>query len=287
MASHNFKSVEEIDETEALIDYDIFYTHGGLDETRVDDVCDLLRCDNEVSTPRENDTYENFDSQQIDGKTFDTLEAAYEFYNQYALLNGFGTRKHNVHKIRETSVTLSKKLGVWVVDKFQDVHNHPLTTTPSKKKKITNLSEYYILPRWTIHARYKVGDVGNRMDEISRHSTEKRVSLLTLWSVRAKFTRAIDNGRNYPSKICEIDARLSSFLEKQAARKNVEKRVGDKMVIRVSRKRYSAVDFKEGERKTRGHVLAWQWTTPNSGFPISHSSLTKETYLATYLGRDV
>ncbi|KAK2998608.1 hypothetical protein RJ639_023455 [Escallonia herrerae] len=29
-------------------------------------------------------------------------------------------------------VTLSKKLGVWVVDKFQDVHNHPLTTTPSK-----------------------------------------------------------------------------------------------------------------------------------------------------------
>ncbi|KAK3016142.1 hypothetical protein RJ639_007453 [Escallonia herrerae] len=32
-------------------------------------------------------------------------------------------------------VTLSNKLGVLVVDKFQDVHNHPLTTTPSKVVK--------------------------------------------------------------------------------------------------------------------------------------------------------
>ncbi|KAK3018409.1 hypothetical protein RJ639_004708 [Escallonia herrerae] len=100
MASHNFELIEEIDETEALIDYDILDTHGGLGETRVDDVCDLLRCDNEVRTPRENEAYEIFDSQQIDGKTFDTPEAAYEFYNQYALLNGFGTCKHNAHKIR-------------------------------------------------------------------------------------------------------------------------------------------------------------------------------------------
>ncbi|KAK2965128.1 hypothetical protein RJ640_005291 [Escallonia rubra] len=29
-------------------------------------------------------------------------------------------------------VTLSKKLRMWVIDKFQDVHNHPLTTPPSK-----------------------------------------------------------------------------------------------------------------------------------------------------------
>ncbi|KAK2969093.1 hypothetical protein RJ640_013780, partial [Escallonia rubra] len=544
MASHGFQLIEEIDATNGLIDYGIPDTHVS-DEPRVDDVCDLSQCDNEVRTPRENEDYENFDNfdiQQIDGKTFDTLEAAYEFYNQYALLNGFGTRKHNAHKIRATGaifrrqfvcnkegfkklddkkpnvnekkrrdlrtcceammqVTLSKKLGVWVVDKFQDVHNHPLTTTPSKvikhrshskyhrtnvcnslvsdlnhkglkasqitrvvnvmkpseeadvtprqcssiirierknnvgkechviikhfqekatwvdlndkyglkenwwiqnmynlrahwakpflkdtffagmttsgrsesihsffdgyvnantmlnefvvkydnavynrryaeededfktmnsravlssdhpiearagecytrsvfeifkkkwnasvscshitlskepdvtryrvglitvdkekwrtshyyssesvkatcscakfetagilckhiiyilkKKKIIDLPEYYILPRWTIHARYKVGDVGDRMDEIGRHSTEKGVSLLTLWSVRAKFSKVIDNGRNCPSEIREIDAWLSSFLEKQAARNNVEKLVGDKMVSEV------------------------------------------------------
>ncbi|KAK2979103.1 hypothetical protein RJ640_005854 [Escallonia rubra] len=531
MGSHSFQLIEEIDAVEGLTDFDILDTHVG-DEPRVDDVYDLSQCDDEVRTPRENEGYENFDndSQPIDGKTFNTLEAAYDFYNRYALLNGFGTRKHNAHKIRATGaifrrqfvcnkegfkkvddkrpnvnekrrrdlrtgceammqVTLSKKLGVWVVDKFQDVHNHPLTTTPSKvikhrshskyhrtnvckslvsdlnheglkasqitrvvnvmkpseeadvtprqshsnwtksetvedfearwvdlndrydlkenwwiqnmynirahwakpflkdtffagmttsgrsesihsffdgyvnsntmlnefvvkydnavynrryaeededfktmnsravlssdhpiearvkecytrsvfeifkkewnasvscshitlsketdvtryrvglitvdkekwrtvhyyssenvnatcscakfetagilckhiiyilkKKKITDLPEYYILPRWTIHARYKVGDVGDRMDEIGRHSTEKGVSFLTLWSVRAKFSKAIDNGRNCPLEIHEIDAWLSSFLEKQAARNNVEKLVGDKMVSQV------------------------------------------------------
>ncbi|KAK2976484.1 hypothetical protein RJ640_002934 [Escallonia rubra] len=394
LGSWSFQSIEEIDATEGLTDFDIPDTH----------VYDELR----------NEGYENFDSQPINGKTFDTLEAAYDFYNQYALLNGFGTRKHNAHKIRATGaifrrqfvcdkegfkrvddkkpnvngkrcrdlrtgceammqVTLSKKLGVWVVDKFQDVHNHPLTITPSKvikhhshskyhrtnvshsnwtksetvedfearwvdlndkcaeededfktmnsiearagecytrsvfeifkkewnasvscshitlskepgvtryrvglitvdkekwrtvhyyssesvkaacschkfetagilckhiiyilkKNKITDLPHYYILPRWTIPAQYKVGDVGDRMDEIGGHSTEKRVSLLTLWFVRAKFSKAIDNGRNCPSEIHEIDAWLSSFLEKQVARNNVEKLVGDKMVSQV------------------------------------------------------
>ncbi|KAK3014046.1 hypothetical protein RJ639_008040 [Escallonia herrerae] len=113
-----------------------------------------------------------------------TEETAYDFYNQYALLNGFGTRKHNAHKISTTGaifrrqfvcnkegfkrvddkkpnvnkkrrrdlrtgceamtqVTLSKKLGVWIVDKFQDVHNHPLTTTTSKVIKHRSHSKYH------------------------------------------------------------------------------------------------------------------------------------------------
>ncbi|KAK2998151.1 hypothetical protein RJ639_026574, partial [Escallonia herrerae] len=169
MGSQSFQSIEEIDATEGLTDFDIPDTHV-YDEPRVDEVYDLSQCDDEV---RQNEGYENFDGQPINGKTFDTLEAAYDFYNLYTLLNGFGTRKHNAHKIRATGaifwrqfmcnkegfkrmddkkpnvnekrrrdlrtsceaimqVTLSKKLGVWVVDKFQDVHNHPLITTPSK-----------------------------------------------------------------------------------------------------------------------------------------------------------
>ncbi|KAK2988326.1 hypothetical protein RJ640_000313 [Escallonia rubra] len=100
---------------------------------------------------------------------------------------------------------------------------------PIKKKKIIDLHEYCILPRLIIHARYKVEDVSDRMHKIGGHSTEKGISLLTLWSVRAKFSKAIDNGRNFPLEISEIDAWLSSFLKKQAARNNVEKLVGDKM----------------------------------------------------------
>ncbi|KAK3011763.1 hypothetical protein RJ639_012429, partial [Escallonia herrerae] len=140
------------------------------------DVWGLSHCDDEVEKLKENETYgsfEDFKSEHVAGKTFDTQEATYKFYNQYALLNGFGTHKHNAHNIMATGaifrrqfvcnkqgfkklddkrlngnekrrrdlrtcceatmqVTLSKKLGMWVVDKFQDVHNHPLTTTPSK-----------------------------------------------------------------------------------------------------------------------------------------------------------
>ncbi|KAK2980533.1 hypothetical protein RJ640_015918 [Escallonia rubra] len=551
MVLQSFESIELIDENVHLIDDDIHdilvhdeaenvrlsdddvhdtFVH---DEVEADDHDGVSRCDDDVTTPREDKAYgnfEDFDSEHMNGKVFNTQEAAYEFYNQYALLNGFGTCKHNAHKIMATGAifkrqfvcnkqgfkkldgkrlngnekrrrdlrtgceammqfTLSKKLGVWVVDKFQDVHNHPLTTTPSKvikhrshskyhrtnvckslvsdlnneglipsqitrvvnvmkpseeadvtprqshvawtksqtiedfearwkdlnekydlkgnswiqnmynllahwaksfpkdtffagmttsgrsesihsffdgyvnsntilnefvlkydkvvysrrydeededfktmnskailssdhlieakagecytrsmfeifkkgwnasvgcshitlskepyftkykvglitvdkekwrtvycdssknvklscfcakfetagilckhilyvlkKNKMTNLPKYYILPRWTIHARYKVGDVGNRMDEISRHSTENGVSLLTLWSLRAKFSKAIENGRNSPSEICEIYSWLTSFLEKQAARKDENKLAGGEMVSQV------------------------------------------------------
>ncbi|KAK3026231.1 hypothetical protein RJ639_040516, partial [Escallonia herrerae] len=187
MGSHNFQSIEEIDATEGLTNFDISNTHVH-NEPRVDDVCDLSQCDDEDRMPRENEgneNFDNFDSQLIDGKTFDTLEAAYDLYNQYALLNGFGTRKHNAHKIRATGaifrrqfvcnkegfkklddkrpnvnekrhkdlrtgyeammqVTLSKKLGMW----FQDVHNHPLTTTPSKVSKHRFHNKYHRTNVW-------------------------------------------------------------------------------------------------------------------------------------------
>ncbi|KAK3020697.1 LOW QUALITY PROTEIN: hypothetical protein RJ639_046560 [Escallonia herrerae] len=45
--------------------------------------------------------------------------------------------------LRTDDVTLSKKLGMWVVDKFQDVHNHPLTTTPLKAIKRHSHSKYH------------------------------------------------------------------------------------------------------------------------------------------------
>ncbi|KAK3017433.1 hypothetical protein RJ639_007591 [Escallonia herrerae] len=34
-------------------------------------------------------------------------------------------------------------VGMWVVDKFQDVHNHPLTTTPSKVIEHHSHSKYH------------------------------------------------------------------------------------------------------------------------------------------------
>lgn len=106
-------------------------------------------------------------------KVFSTLDAAFEFYNQHVLLKGFGVRrsfsnkkKGEVYRTRfvcnkegfkdmkdkrwndasfrrrETrtgcqakfQVRLSKN-GVWIVELFNDVLNHDLTETPSKKGK--------------------------------------------------------------------------------------------------------------------------------------------------------
>ncbi|KAK3005609.1 hypothetical protein RJ639_016980 [Escallonia herrerae] len=188
VVSQSFQSIEKVDENVNLADCDI-HDIVVQDETEADDydVLDLSRYDDEAETPRKNEVdknFEDFNSEHINGKTFDTQEAAYEFYNQYALLNGFGTRKHNAHKILaicaifrrqfvcnkqgfkklddkrlngnekrrrdlRTSceammqVTLSKKLGMWVVNKCQDIHNHPLTTTPSKVIKHCSHSKYH------------------------------------------------------------------------------------------------------------------------------------------------
>ncbi|KAK2976103.1 hypothetical protein RJ640_009535 [Escallonia rubra] len=135
MDSYNFQSIEQIDVNDCLTDHDILHTH----------VHDELE-----------------------------TEATYEFYNRYALLNGLvlGNTMHirlwplvqffggNLCAISKASrnwmrrdlridyeamiqVTLSKKLGMWVVDKFQDVHNHPLITTPSKVIKHCPHSKYH------------------------------------------------------------------------------------------------------------------------------------------------
>ncbi|KAK2980958.1 hypothetical protein RJ640_025107 [Escallonia rubra] len=114
-----------------------------------------------------------------------------------------------------------------------------LHITLSKEPGVTRYMVGLIIvdkEKWRIVHYYSsesVGDIGDREDEIGSHSTEKGVSLLTLWYVRAKFSKAIYHGRKCSSEIREIDAWLNSFLEKQAARNNVEKLVGDKMVSQV------------------------------------------------------
>nr|XP_043639927.1 protein FAR1-RELATED SEQUENCE 5-like [Erigeron canadensis] len=54
----------------------------------------------------------------IIGKKFNDAEDAYNFYNEYGLSKGFGCKAM-------LQVTLSEQ-GKWVVDKFEDEHNHPL-----------------------------------------------------------------------------------------------------------------------------------------------------------------
>ncbi|KAK2976497.1 hypothetical protein RJ640_001042 [Escallonia rubra] len=278
----NFQLIEEIDVTEGLTDYDIPDTHVR-DEPKVDDVCDLSQCDDEITrvvnvmkpseeadiTPRqfynrryteEDEDFKTMNSRAV--LSFDhPIEATAGECYTCSLFEIF--KKEWNASVSCLHITLNKepdvttyRVGLTTVDKesWQTVHYYSSESVQAtcscakfettgllckhilyilKKKEITDGPEYYILPRWKIHARYKLGDVGDRMDEIGSHSTEKGVSLLTLWSVRAKFSKAIDNGRYCPPNILEFDAWLSSFLEKQAARNNMEKLVGYKMVSQV------------------------------------------------------
>ncbi|KAK3003857.1 hypothetical protein RJ639_019494 [Escallonia herrerae] len=188
MVLESFQSIAQVDQNVSLTDH-VIHDIIVQDEIVADDydVWGLSRYDYEVETPRKNkinENFEDFNSEHMNRKTFDTQEAAYEFYNRYALLNGFRTCKYNEHKIMATGaifrgqfvynkqgfkklddkrlngnkkgrrdlrtgceammhVTLSKKLGMWIVDKFQDVHNHPLTTIPSKVIKYRSHSKYH------------------------------------------------------------------------------------------------------------------------------------------------
>ncbi|KAK3024432.1 hypothetical protein RJ639_044606 [Escallonia herrerae] len=106
-------SIKQIDANECLTDYDILETHVNDEVKTTDyDIWGLSHCDDKVETRKENEGYESFEdfnNEHINGKTFDTQEAAYKVYNQYALLNGFGTRKHNAHKIIATDAIFRRQ----------------------------------------------------------------------------------------------------------------------------------------------------------------------------------
>ncbi|KAK3038295.1 hypothetical protein RJ639_031391 [Escallonia herrerae] len=129
--------------------------------------------------------FEECSEETIIEKVFGGQEEAYEFYNRYALVKGFGTCIHYSHKNKMTNeifrrqfvcnkqgfkklddkrklgkqlkrhgdtrtgcggmmqITLSNKFGMWVVDKFEDIHNHPLSATPSKVVKHRSHSKYH------------------------------------------------------------------------------------------------------------------------------------------------
>ncbi|XP_061359029.1 protein FAR1-RELATED SEQUENCE 5-like [Gastrolobium bilobum] len=115
------------------------------------------------------------------GRVFKTAEEAYGFNNDYAQCKGFGIRKQytsrkfktqeiyrwnyvcskqgvkkqnhkrvdveNVKRRRDSrtncSAMLQEKLvdELWIVEKFNDAHNHPLMLTPSKVRKFHSHSD--------------------------------------------------------------------------------------------------------------------------------------------------
>nr|XP_043615944.1 protein FAR1-RELATED SEQUENCE 5-like [Erigeron canadensis] len=83
-----------------------------------------------------------------------------------------------------------------------------------KKKNVETLPDHYILPRWTIASRYRVGSVS-----IEDPNSENEVSALTLWCVHNNYTKAVDQTRDSLNEINRLNAFFLKFLEEQMKRK--------------------------------------------------------------------
>ncbi|KAI3823348.1 hypothetical protein L1987_04783 [Smallanthus sonchifolius] len=135
----------------------------------------------DVETEKRNEAdidfgFDKEDANEVMGKVFDHPDDAYDFYNRYAFLHGFGIRIYTTFKNKTTNEPYRKKYvcnkegfkdlkcssskrdvkkrrrdlrtgceafiriskikdGKWLVDEFNDSHNHELTVTPTKVMK--------------------------------------------------------------------------------------------------------------------------------------------------------
>ncbi|XP_023773224.1 protein FAR1-RELATED SEQUENCE 7-like [Lactuca sativa] len=85
-----------------------------------------------------------------------------------------------------------------------------------KKRHVDTLPSHYILPRWTLNARYKVGKRSIRLEEMNN---ENGVSDYTLCCVRSNFNKVIEQVKDPPSKIENVNNVLIKLLQDQAIRK--------------------------------------------------------------------
>ncbi|KAI3514158.1 hypothetical protein L1887_12477 [Cichorium endivia] len=85
-----------------------------------------------------------------------------------------------------------------------------------KKRHVENLPDHYILPRWTLGARYKVDNDSIRLEE---NNSENGVSALTLWCIRSNCNKAIEQASDSPSEIEKLNNFVIKFLEDQMIRR--------------------------------------------------------------------
>ncbi|XP_023763920.2 protein FAR1-RELATED SEQUENCE 5-like [Lactuca sativa] len=85
-----------------------------------------------------------------------------------------------------------------------------------KKKHVKELPSHYILPRWTLSVRYKLGSASIGLGKMNN---ENGVSAYTLWCVRSNFTKLIEQARDSPSEIQKVNTILISLLDDQTNRK--------------------------------------------------------------------
>ncbi|XP_061359450.1 protein FAR1-RELATED SEQUENCE 5-like [Gastrolobium bilobum] len=182
MEHSQITTTEDMNESVVSLD-DIVELEKESDELSEDGQCEIMNQDKDGDCMQDNcqeimgDDSE-FNEPPILGRVFETAEEAYDFYNDFAKVKGFGIRKRyfnrsrrtqqpclwnyvcskqgvknlndkridvsNVKRRRDTRTDCSAMFqiklvnGLWKVEKFNDSHNHPLINTPSKVTKFSS-----------------------------------------------------------------------------------------------------------------------------------------------------
>ncbi|KAI3750173.1 hypothetical protein L2E82_20800 [Cichorium intybus] len=79
-----------------------------------------------------------------------------------------------------------------------------------KKRHVDTLPSHYILPRWTLNVRYKVGNSSIGLEDMNN---ENGVSALTLWCVRSNFSKVIEQAKDSSLKIEKVNNVLVKLLD--------------------------------------------------------------------------
>ncbi|GJR75310.1 FAR1-related sequence 5-like protein [Tanacetum coccineum] len=85
-----------------------------------------------------------------------------------------------------------------------------------KKRHVETLPDHYILPRWTLNVRHKVGNGFIGLEDV--HDKDE-VSALALWNVHVNCSKAVEQAKDSLSEIKKFNTLVVKFLEEQGIRK--------------------------------------------------------------------
>ncbi|GJZ35995.1 FAR1-related sequence 5-like protein [Tanacetum coccineum] len=92
----------------------------------------------------------------------------------------------------------------------------------NKKRDVETRPDHYILPRWTLNIRHKVGNGCIGLEDM--HNKDE-VSALELWNVHANCSKAIEQAKDSLSEIKKFNTLVVKFLEEQVVRKKSKENV--------------------------------------------------------------
>nr|GEU67190.1 protein FAR1-related sequence 5-like [Tanacetum cinerariifolium] len=86
------------------------------------------------------------------------------------------------------------------------------------RKLVTSIPNHYLLPRWTMKATFMDENTGISWGGTINNGSEE-ISLLTIWLIRSKVNKVLEDGRDSLTEIMKLNTCLNGILHEQNKRK--------------------------------------------------------------------